>query len=587
MRKTHLAYALSVVPAVLGAGFYFAASDVAEKPPTAARAAHESQFFNYAPLIERAAADAATTTVIGLGTVAGGLVPHHVPTTIPVLAEFYAVLKNTRPAVRTFIIIGPDHIDAGRGDASVSKAAFVTPFGTIEPDLPLIEALERSGIAVQDETPFPREHSIDAQTIFIAKFFPGARIVPVVIRSSMTVAAAEAFGRSLAAAAGDSVFVVASVDFSHYLTERQARPLDLLSLRAIESPDPGRAANAEADSTQSLVALAAFLEAREARANARINFFNTGDFGPNSDFTTGYVTGFWGTERGGSSDGGAAELLFVGDIMLSRHIGTLMERKADWFFPFRKMRDAIRAADIAVGNLEGPISSRGTSSGGAYSFRADPRAAAGLVDAGFDVLSVANNHIWDYGADAFADTLSILNENGIAAAGGGATHTAAHEPAIAAAGGMRIAFLGYTDLVPRARGEAGARPATAFLDETAMVRDIARVRQAADAVVVLLHWGDEYETHRSGRQSAIAHAAIDAGAILVVGHHPHVVQEVEEYRGGLIAYSLGNFVFDQNFSEDTKRGLALAVALRGGAVESFRLLPVSFTAEFQPYEAGR
>lgn len=277
-------------------------------------------------------------------------------------------------------------------------------------------------------------------------------------------------------------------------------------------------------------------------------------------------------------------LLFVGDIMLSRFIGTEMQRKNDWAFPFREIADTTRAADIAVGNLEGPISARGERVGSEYSFRADPRVVEGLRFAGFDVLSVANNHIWDYGRDAFLDTLEILRKNGIQPVGGGEEYSRAHAPVIKEVRGTKIAFLSYTNLVPRSLTTESAIPAIAFAEKEGIVRDIEDARRNADAVVALFHWGDEYAQHPNALQKYLARAAIDAGARIVIGHHPHVVQDTKDYKWGFIAYSLGNFVFDQNFSEETRRGLMVKVILHNGAIEKREKMPISFTSAFQPTE---
>lgn len=281
-----------------------------------------------------------------------------------------------------------------------------------------------------------------------------------------------------------------------------------------------------------------------------------------------------------------ATLLFVGDIMLSRNVGRVMAEQNDWSYPFLKVADTLASADLTFGNLEGPISSRGVKQGSIYSFRADPRSVEGLARAGFDVVSLANNHIWDYGKEAFLDTLDMLTNADISYAGGGADFKAAHWPAVWEANGMKVAFLAYTNLVPASFTKDGAQPATAFIDIAQMTTDIKSAKAQADAVVASFHWGEEYQTAHNAYQERIAKAAIDAGALLVIGHHPHVAQEVERYNGGVIAYSLGNFVFDQNFSEDTRTGLALRVTLADGAVENVEELPVRFTHDFQPYFAA-
>jgi poly-gamma-glutamate synthesis protein (capsule biosynthesis protein) len=172
--------------------------------------------------------------------------------------------------------------------------------------------------------------------------------------------------------------------------------------------------------------------------------------------------------------------------------------------------------------------------------------------AGFDVLSIANNHILDYGADAVLDTLTLLGNNGIGVVGGGTNYIEAHQPFVKAIQNTKISFLGYTNLISPSLGLKTAKPNIAFLDIDQAIVDIKEARKVADLVVVSLHWGNEYETNHNSEQERVARALIDAGAHLIIGHHPHVIQEVKEYHGGYIAYSLGNFVFDQNFSQETK-----------------------------------
>ncbi|OHA80877.1 MAG: hypothetical protein A2675_02170 [Candidatus Yonathbacteria bacterium RIFCSPHIGHO2_01_FULL_51_10] len=278
-----------------------------------------------------------------------------------------------------------------------------------------------------------------------------------------------------------------------------------------------------------------------------------------------------------------ASLLFVGDIMLSRGIGNIMHKREDVDYPFALITEQIRTADLAFANLESPISDRGTNMGSIYSFRADPQAVQGLKNADFDVVSTANNHAWDYGGDAYTDTLALLDSVGIGHAGGGMDHAGAHTPVIRTVNGTRFAFLGYTNLIPRGVTTVDAHPAVAFLDIEAVKQDIAAAKQAADVVIVSYHWGEEYKTAHNAWQEDIAHQTIDAGAALVIGHHPHVVEEVEQYHGGYIAYSLGNFVFDQNFSADTHHGLMLSVVFENGAVKTVTPTMVDFTDTFQPY----
>jgi len=273
--------------------------------------------------------------------------------------------------------------------------------------------------------------------------------------------------------------------------------------------------------------------------------------------------------------------IFVGDIMLSRAIGEIMESREDWAFPFRLLDSRIKNADIAFANLENPVSLVGENQGSVYSFRADPKALSGLLFAGFDIVSVANNHMFDWGPDAFLDTIKHLSDVGIRHVGGGANINDARKPAIINRGGMNFHFLAYSQFT--SKSVLVDVPSMAPLDLNIMREDISNLGADSSVVVVSIHWGEEYETSPSTLQRKIAYELIDAGADLVIGHHPHVIQEVEVYGNGLIAYSLGNFIFDQNFSEETSRGLILEVVFSDGDILSYKTTEVNFNEKYQPF----
>lgn len=302
-----------------------------------------------------------------------------------------------------------------------------------------------------------------------------------------------------------------------------------------------------------------------------------------TQFAAGGVTSTVNSGVQNTEEHGTGTMLFVGDIMLSRAIGSAMAKRNDWTYPFALIGDYVRNADLTFGNLEGPISDRGTRVGSIYSFRADPRVVEGLTFAGFDVVSVANNHMWDYSRDAYNDTLSILEKNAIGHAGGGGDYTQAHTAIVKDMNGTKVAFLAYTNLLPQFLGKIDAKPSVAFPDEAQMVSDIALAKRRADIVVVSFHFGDEYATTHNAYQENIAHAAVNAGASLVVGHHPHVVEDVEQYKGVYILYSLGNFVFDQNFSDDTKKGLIAEVAVKNKKIVNLTTREINFTSTYQPF----
>jgi poly-gamma-glutamate synthesis protein (capsule biosynthesis protein) len=274
------------------------------------------------------------------------------------------------------------------------------------------------------------------------------------------------------------------------------------------------------------------------------------------------------------------KLLFVGDIMLSRSVGRKMAAEQDWTHPFEKIASTLRAADLTFANLECPISDKGRDRHHLYSFRADPRAIEGLKFAGFDVVSLANNHADDWGPAALMDTVERLRAAGIRPVGAGANDLDAHYPAVVNLHGVRLAFLAYVEIPPESATAGPASPGVAWLEPDRVMEDIRFARRLADVVIVSLHWGIEYQRKPQRRQVEMAHEMIDAGADLVVGSHPHVVQPLEQYHGHWIAYSLGNFIFDQH-DPPTHHGLMLDVALKGKQIAAVEPVAITIVPGYQ------
>ncbi len=253
---------------------------------------HASGYEHEMPFIDHEVTKHREVNLIPLGHVYGGIAPHHVPTAVPLLAEFYARLAKTR-TIDTFVIIGPDHRDLGSGDASVSRASFWTPFGRLLLNMQLIDDLIASQLVVNDEKPFD-DHAIHSQTMLIRRIFPNAQIVPILMRSSGTNEFAEELGKRIGALANPNTFIVASVDFSHYLNHEQAAPLDEISAHLLTSMDPKKAGLAEADSPQSLVALMSAVRAMGAEKSEIIGTYNSSLYSTIDDYTTGYVLMYFG-----------------------------------------------------------------------------------------------------------------------------------------------------------------------------------------------------------------------------------------------------------------------------------------------------
>ncbi len=272
--------------------------------------------------------------------------------------------------------------------------------------------------------------------------------------------------------------------------------------------------------------------------------------------------------------GPEVKVILVGDIMLSRGVAGKIRDSGNPRLPFEGMSEFLKSADFNFGNLESPVSgSEQFPARGSLVFNAPESNVAGLLQHRFRVLSLANNHALDQGKAGLAHTREYLASNGIETVGPGGDLDEAWQARIVEAHGRKIGFLAASYCSYNDGGRATN-------DYVARIEDLGRLRSAlaslkrrCASIVVSMHAGDEYVLHPNDAQVRFAHAAIDAGADVVVGSHPHCVQPVEWYKGGLIFYSLGNFIFDQKPPE-TRQGLAVKLAFgRSGRVLA-RLYPV-------------
>ena len=310
-------------------------------------------------------------------------------------------------------------------------------------------------------------------------------------------------------------------------------------------------------------------------------------------------------------------LILVGDIMLNRGVEYMVgkEGDGDYSFPFLKIVEDLKGTKLLFGNLEGPISDKGTKVGSIYSFRAEPKVIEGLTFAGFDVISLANNHAFDYGREALEDTFLKLKTAGVDElrssspcaiarvvdedsfistrrsarvidyVGAGFNQSEAYSPVIKEIQGTKIGFLAYTNLGPETWKATERNSGIAWINENdfeKIKKDIENAKSQADILIVSLHSGEEYLLELTQFQIEFSKAAIDAGANIVIGHHPHVIQRNEKYKDGWIFYSLGNFVFDQAFSEKTMQGQIVEVLIENGKIKEVIPKEVKINNYFQP-----
>ncbi len=265
-------------------------------------------------------------------------------------------------------------------------------------------------------------------------------------------------------------------------------------------------------------------------------------------------------------------LAAVGDVTTGEEVGASVSTLGS-NYPWSQVGPTLRAADIATANLEGAVSTRGVPvPDKEFHFRGSPALLRSAHDAGgLDVVTVANNHSGDYGSVALLDTIRYAHAAGLETVGGGRNAAAALRPVLVTAGGLRIGFVGLSDVNPYGFNATADSPGTAKADPGTVEAAVRAARRQADVVVCWFHWGTELHPVPSERQQELAAAALNAGAQVVLGAHPHVFGAVSSpTRHSVVAWTLGNFVFPANSAGTTRTGI-LIVALDRNGVRGWRV----------------
>ncbi len=544
------AIAIGTVGLVL-AGIYFSASTI---------------FVSNEGDLAQSASSSPLATEPAIFFAAGGVVPHHDLAQSIGRDFFDYVSKKGWP--ETIVLLSPDHFNAAStlGQSFIGLATTTEEFLGLKIDRALSAGLAAKVKVVPGDSFVSSDHGITALLPLIREFLPQTRILPILMPSTLVKAQLAEFVSALDFLLPEEAMVVASVDFSHYLPQSASAFHDAKSVSALINFRENDFDNLEVDCWQCLYTARAFAKIRQKESPYVIGRQNSADFLKADDLeeTTSYFSAVF--ERGmivengpaaGLEEFSAKTILFVGDIMLDRYVEYLMKKNSP-AYPFQKISQFLKGIDVVFGNLEGPIMKNpAVLSDDSMKFNFSALAVQTLSAGHFNLLGLANNHLEDGGKTGLDETREFLEKDGLDFVGDPLKCTPdfafQNDDLTILAFNLTYFLCGDKEIVQAIKSAKSLNPGK-FL-------------------IVSLHWGEEYQTRSSDWQQNSAHQMIDAGADLIVGHHPHVVQNLESYKGKLIFYSLGNFVFDQYFSGETQQGLAVGLEIYPQKLV-FRLFPV-------------
>jgi poly-gamma-glutamate synthesis protein (capsule biosynthesis protein) len=494
--------------------------------------------------------------------IVSGVVPHHLLAK-NIMEDFFSYVSS-REKPKTIVILSPDHFQSG---ILMESNSFITvglvgddkEFNNLKIDTSLWGKLFKENKMAINNPAVIAEHGVTTLLPYIKKYFPETNILPILIPADITKERVEQLVRTIDENTLLNTIVVASVDFSHYLPSQAADFHDTKSIRVLLNFEEENFKNIEVDCWQALYAVRLFAKLRQKETPHIIAHKNSIDFlNLESEETTSYFSVVFGEKKpkeniSGSTvkvfNEGVKTILLVGDIMLDRGVEDLIKQNSI-YYPSQKIGHFLRGVDIVFGNLEGPIVKNPPElSDNSLKFAFNPEVIKGISWCNFNLFSLANNHILDMGKEGLEETKEWLKKYGINFVGD--LLSGSSDNLNSAFLRDNITFLAFNQIFPF------------IVKEEEIIKTIKTVKSSNpdNFLIISLHWGEEYKLINSSAQQSLAHKIIETGADLIIGHHPHVVQNIEKYQGKLIFYSLGNFIFDQYFSPDTQQGLAVGLEI--------------------------
>jgi len=472
-----------------------------------------------------------------------GIISHHFLAK-ELIADFYNKISSDK--IKNVFLISPNHYNHFYPTGTLaytSSLAWKTPYGNLIANNQIIDSIDK---VEKNDSAIGLEHGIYVEIPFIRKFFPNAKIVPLVINLSANSEDLFQLGKQLNYLGKEDSILIVSSDFSHDIPATESSKQDKKSIEELKKLNKEKINYINSDCKQCFLVLSTFLENQNYKFNL-IDNKNSFDYSnENQNSVTSYVSGFYSEKKD-------INILFTGDLMLDRGIRYFANKNGSYEFLFDKIYPLLSNQDLVVSNLEGPITNNKSISSGTipgssnnFIFTFAPETADTLYLENIKLVNLGNNHILNFSKSGLISTKNYLSKYGIEYFGAPNDSRSI----VKEIEGIKIAFISYNEFF-----------GSASLDEAQAIDEIQKLKDKTDFIIVLPHWGVEYTLEPTEEIKNMAHQFINAGADLVIGTHPHVIQSIENYNSKKIYYSLGNFIFDQYFEENVRNGLGVVLKI--------------------------
>ncbi len=510
--------------------------------------------------------------------IVAGIVPHHLLAS-PLIDSFFYYL-STQDHPHTIVILSPDHflscvLEENNSFLAPDLSAPSSELKQVKIDSELGKRLRKSIQINSNQSAIIAEHGVMELIPFIKKYLPATMILPLLVPAKTNREEIEDLVEAIYFQANYPIILIASVDFSHFLPQQVADFHDLRSIRVIINREKDAFNNLDVDCWQALYAIRYFAHLVQGEEFILLGKYNSNDFLTQEvEKTTSYCSAvFTRVKKGEDSLNSTIKnnfchdyekvktIIMVGDLMLDRGIKELI-MKNGLYYPFQKINRLLKGVDLVVGNLEGPVVEIPPESPiNSLKFSFSPQILLGAVWGNFNLFSLANNHILDRGKKGLEETQKWLERYDLKFVGNPLQNSLSFPDTSFKDKDLNL--LAFNQIPPY------------FITEEEIVNIVEKekIDNSDKFLIVMLHWGKEYTSFPTPNQRVLAHQLIEKGADLIIGHHPHLVQNIELYQDRLIFYSLGNFIFDQYFSAETQEGLVVGVEIYTDKI-IYRLFPI-------------